>query len=343
MTRASSRRSKSTVKVIASAVAGLAVGLSITAAAGLASLRMTASVSSTCADSDGGVAYNTYGAVSGDYDGRWYTHADVCEDNVLYENSCRDGQAIQEAYNCPDGCDNGKCKPPYSDDTGTSCRDSDGGRRFTVRGTITSTYNGRTVSRTDECVGRVLYENECRGNVAEQFSTLCENGCSAGACIDEDTTESCRDSDGGSITNRTGSVTGLQNGHSYSYADQCVDRNHLTEYICRGDRPSQYTDPNSDLVYCKYGCENGRCLDSTTVYGTPHTTYTSDYSCSDTDGGKFYLTRGTIRGTKNGADYAFVDECVNDFEVYEYYCKGSRPLQHLHSCRYGCSSGRCLP
>lgn len=334
MARASKRPARSYVKATVSGLAGLALGLSLTTLAGMTTVRLTAHVGSTCSDTDGGVNYRSVGTVSGDFNGRWYSHTDTCDGSVLYENSCNNGEAVQQSYMCPDGCWEGRCKDAanHPDPLGT-CRDSDGGRRFNLRGTVTTQYNGRITSHTDVCDGRMLFENECVGNHAEQLSYTCPYGCQNGACVSDVSEDSCTDSDRGAIATVRGTVRGYDDGRSYSYTDRCVDGNRLAEYVCRGDSPGQYY-KNDELIYCPYGCEDGRCVDQ------PERTWNS---CYDTDGGKFYLTRGSIRGEKDGVPFTFSDVCSDYGDLTEYYCDGSTPMQHVRTCRYGCNVGKCLP
>lgn len=67
----------------------------------------------------------------------------------------------------------------------------------------------------------------------------------------------CVDSDNGEISNVKGSVSGLINGYSYSYNDQCETRGHyVKEYYCNGDN-EKYT-----FLECDGFCLNGACVNT---------------------------------------------------------------------------------
>lgn len=74
-------------------------------------------------------------------------------------------------------------------------------------------------------------------------------------------------------------------------------------------------------------------------------------TCTDNDGGKAYMTRGTISGTYNGNLYGYTDACVEsnsnlNTTVKEYYCtNNSAPSNILYNCvnasYTACKDGAC--
>lgn len=91
----------------------------------------------------------------------------------------------------------------------------------------------------------------------------------------------------------------------------------------------------SNTEICNYGCSNSVCLSAP----TNQTNITVNITCTDSDGGKDYYTKGYITYSDGTREY---DECSSDYEyVWEYYCtpKGSDVLNY--KCPYGCSDGRC--
>jgi hypothetical protein len=78
-------------------------------------------------------------------------------------------------------CSGGKCITPT-----TTCTDSDGGKVYDVKGTVTvgsTTY-------TDECITGFLIEYFCNNNINQYEGYQCPSGqsCSNGACVGGTTT-----------------------------------------------------------------------------------------------------------------------------------------------------------
>jgi hypothetical protein len=55
-------------------------------------------------------------------------------------------------------------------------------------------------------------------------------------------------------------------------------------------------------------------------------------SCSDTDGGLVPNLKGTVSGYKNNSTYSYVDSCINNVTLTEYYCSGTSPLNTTYNC-----------
>lgn len=66
-------------------------------------------------------------------------------------------------------------------------------------------------------------------------------------------------------------------------------------------------------------------------------TDSSSNKCSDSDNGIKYKVKGTI--TLGNSNY--LDKCINQEVLQEFYCAGSRVLSQNYKCAYACSNGAC--
>lgn len=145
-------------------------------------------IKKSCTDSDGGKDYYTKGFVSvfvgHPSDGY---HYDACYGDRLAEYFCNeDGTLGSTGYDCPNGCSDGAC----INETVT-CTDSDGGKNYYVKGTLTSP--DKSTPRTDYCTDEPWGSH--RANLIEYYCTSettsasygfeCPNGCEDGACKPE--------------------------------------------------------------------------------------------------------------------------------------------------------------
>jgi len=109
----------------------------------------------------------------------------------------------------------------------------------------------------------------------------------------------CYDSDGGKDTSVKGTITY----GSDSYTDECSGSD-VKEYFCEDNSP------NSEVISCSsgYTCEDGVC-----VVGDD-----DERDCTDSDGGKNYYEKGTVK-----EDYSRTDNCMvreGYLKLVEYYC-----------------------
>jgi hypothetical protein len=154
----------------------------------------------SCVDSDNRDYYKKgtiFGLTNINYSAYLYyaNWSDVCakdtsvsssiSDKYLYEYFCYGGYYNSEAYLCPYGCSDGACVnyiPNY-----TTCTDSDGGKSYYTKGTVTvCSYGNQTAGcgiTTDFCTGNVIREGYCEGNEAKTIDYTCPYGCKDGACI----------------------------------------------------------------------------------------------------------------------------------------------------------------
>lgn len=68
--------------------------------------------------------------------------------------------------------------------------------------------------------------------------------------------------------------------------------------------------------------------------------------CLDSDGGVDLYKEGTLalydsRGNKLEKDEIFVDRCVGEDKINEYYCN-SQDIEELYDCPNGCKEGICI-
>jgi len=140
----------------------------------------------TCTDSDNGQSTGVNGTVtSTNAAGKTIVNKDKC----LSKNSVREYYCTAEntsasiALNCTESdiCIQGKCTAPQV--LPVVCTDSDGGKNFTVKGTITTTH----ANVSDFCLGpNKLAEFYCKNPykaVISLTTRMCKEKCSDGTCI----------------------------------------------------------------------------------------------------------------------------------------------------------------
>lgn len=105
----------------------------------------------------------------------------------------------------------------------------------------------------------------------------------------------------------------------------------LLEQNCKGDiySPIVHTCPN--------GCEDGACL--------PEEEPTTEYKCTDSDGGKDYGVKGTIIDKKDGETKgSSTDTCLDQDTLQEFYCEthdiGTIGTYEEYQCK--CADGACI-
>jgi len=86
---------------------------------------------------------------------------------------------------------------------------------------------------------------------------------------------------------------------------------------------------------------------------TPENPYpaTATSSCTDTDGGKNYYTRGStsVQGSHSGGSPGtdYCTNCVGETSgekcIVEHYCQEGNPFNIVEECPGGCSNGKCNP
>ena len=220
----------------------------------------------------------------------------------------------------------------------TTCTDSDGGKDYFTKGVVRgkNPVSGAWEDYSDYCLG-----GEDAGKVAEYYCSpygdeggvridyQCPNGCQDGACL------KCMDSDGGKDYFVKGTARGKNplTGAWEDYSDYCLSdekEGYVAEYYCSpyGDEGAIRIDYN-----CPNGCQDGACL-----------------TCTDSDGGKDYFTKGVVRGKNpvSGAWEDYSDYCLSDEKegyIAEQYCSpygDEGTIRIDYQCPNGCQNGACL-
>jgi len=147
----------------------------------------------TCTDSDGGEEFYIFGATTGLYfpDNSTIVLKDKCfsvggansnkEYNWLLEGYCDGVYAYTTDYQCPYECLDGVCV----DEDLEYCTDSDGGKKYYIRGITVGLHNGDpSWEFIDKCINNEwVLEGYCDGIPAYTKSYQCPYGCENGACL----------------------------------------------------------------------------------------------------------------------------------------------------------------
>ncbi len=174
-----------------------------------------------------------------------------------------------------------------------TCFDSDGGFDFYSKGSISvNTDNGSAYTNFDQCFddGKTLLEYGCKppaSSLGNNYQSVdgysyaqiyrCQNGCSNGACVKNNSVSTCVDSDGDN-PNVTGSVKLTGGIYEQTYGangttltDACnapTEATDLTEWVCIAEG----TNAKGKQYKCPNGCKNGACVTSP----APSCTITTD-------------------------------------------------------------------
>ena|GEM_PF-3098829 len=198
------------------------------------------------------------------------------------------------------------------DSVNVACEDSDGGKAYTIRGTLIFGESEEIDSCIDEFT---LREYWCNGNnisyeeIACPQDQRCVNGkCTGGSCWDSDEINQ--------------HILGTVEKGNISYADECYDENTVKEYYCEDGMIK------SKNIDCDSGeeCVAGVCVEKV--------------GCTDTDGGqdKFAV------GTTSYEGISHTDTCYSDAAVFEYYCDGTEVKSVTLACGLGykCQNSKCV-
>jgi hypothetical protein len=182
---------------------------------------------------------------------------------------------------------------------------------------------------------------------------------------------SCTDSDGGKDYFIRGGLSGSLPYNPNGYTDYCMTNSALMEYYCDGSEPlatlvscdSLNTDTMS--YHCSYGiCAAGQAGEPSPKAPpeqTPTPTPTPEpsptiipNSCTDSDGGLDYLTKGNVTGYNGQAPYVGTDYCQpggaeEPVLLSEWFCSGPERNGTLKNCadlntesaNYSCVDGAC--
>jgi len=231
------------------------------------------------------------------------------------------------------------------------CQDSDGGRFYDIKGFVGGIdASGNPFNLDDFCSDpNLLIEFYCNVDFFKQEAVGCPFGCLDGACLEQspDNINSelflqdsfCDDSDGGKFYRNRGFVIGIDDiSNSYEKADVCITPTQLKELYCDLDTLKEET------IECPYGCSDGVCLEKE-VQRDPaeNKTESKQPFCDESDGGKFYDIRGSVRGIDDlGNPYEEADNCLSSIQLRELYCDLNFPREEIINCPFGCLDDVCL-
>jgi len=251
-----------------------------------------------CSDSDGGPEPGVAGSVTKGQESLY----DYCIDaDQLAEYVCTDNEPELVTINCGEGkeCQRDRCvdKPPEPavlECVGLAEADID----IYVNESVS--YNNTLLA--DYCVEfDVVKDYFCKDNKPGAINHECPPGygCLFGRC--EKQLLQCTDSDGGNDTSKRGHVMIVKGINTLSDKwDECVDEITAREYYCDEANASV-----SEEIDCGSGfkCLEAKCVES---------------DCSETDGGLNIYRKGIT----TAGEEEFMDECLDDHEIREYYCYG---------------------
>ncbi|MFH0737940.1 MAG: Kazal-type serine protease inhibitor domain-containing protein [Candidatus Micrarchaeota archaeon] len=207
---------------------------------------------------------------------------------------------------------------------GSVCTDSDGGKVGGFKGTASA----MGASYTDRCIvfGSVQ-EYFCDGGIIGVESVPCDEGmeCRDGACAaipPGPPIGKCTDSDGDDLD-----IRGTVNASGRIYEDSCNDMKLVKEYFCADG------DVESELKECPagYRCLEGRCSKA-------------GQTCTDTDGGNDVYHEGRLLIEVGLTSGEYLDKCLDDHRIKEYYCDGVEWAMAETECPSGthCVTAACM-
>jgi len=220
---------------------------------------------------------------------------------------CND--SYEDKYNCPEDC-------------AITCTDSDGGKNYSVQGSICTTiYVSPNVipaaaCTIDECIypdcdgcADQLLEHYCENGKAKSEIVNCSNKCESGACVGNPT---CTDSDGGKNYYENGTMFVSSGVENYISNDFCV--NPIYCEVVSNQEGSIISNQVSNCPKDKYD-------QSATIVGTCH-----------------------ICGQKEDTTSCLGNDCF----VNEFFCFGSSITGYdadadvYFRCPNGCVNGACI-
>ena len=195
------------------------------------------------------------------------------------------------------------------------CQDSDNGKAYNVKGTVTYTRsNGSDGTKTDRCLDTSnLREFFCSNTEWAYKDYSCS--CSDGRCTAQST---CKPS-GQSCSATSDCCSGLTctGGTCQTTTTACSkkDESCVSNACCNG-------------LYCK----NNVCKDPGSL------------ACWETDNGKDYDVKGTVTYTKSdGTQDTKTDRCDDYSLLKEFFCKSDGDWNsELYTCPYSCDDGKCI-
>ena len=292
----------------------------------------------TCTETDQGIDKWTKGTTTGPQG----TQTDYCDtrnrNDYLYEYYCSTtGQVKYTGIICDNECNNGQCTTTSSNQTNTTCIDTDGGIKPET-GAYTKLTQENSTTYYDTCTDNsTLTEYYC-GTSTIEHTTI---NCNPGTCTQNQTGDWC------TITNITNPTTctetdqgidkwtkGTTTGPQGTQTDYCDTRNrndYLYEYYCSTTGQVKYTG-----IICDNECNNGQC--TTTSSNQTNTT------CIDTDGGINIFQEGNVTVTTPTGKITETDQCTTTTLLKEWYCGNDTSAKYqIETCptSHTCQQNKC--
>ena len=227
-----------------------------------------------------------------------------------------------------------------------TCTDSDGGKNYYQKGTVT--VDG--TSYTDYCLDENrLIEYYCSNNQMRFDTYACSYGCENGACKKVQPKITVVSPNGGEE---------WEIGETYQikWESQGIEKVMIQlsspEYVAGGMTIARNIDAdlgsyNIYLDPSRYHSTNLAKIEisSEEIIGGKYILDESDdyftilkpITCTDSDGGENYYQKGTV--TVNNVK--LTDFCIDSKTLKEHYCVGSNARYSNYVCPYGCENGAC--
>lgn len=121
----------------------------------------------------------------------------------------------------------------------------------------------------------------------------------------------------------------------------CLDNNHVGYQdadckITSADEIAKALGEGNSTYSCYTGCQDGVCIKDNTPY-----------TCTDSDGGKDYFTKGDIFLKGDGEQGSASDYCIDKDDLMEYSCNKESAGRYFiqaspYNCPNGCANGVCI-
>lgn len=223
------------------------------------------------------------------------------------------------------------------------CVDSDGGKNYFVYGRLSGTDSwGNVIDQPDTCANQIaVVERFCESYSYSYEYYYCPKSCQNGTCVYKD-----------QIINMNSEVyvTRLDYGPTkYTITFKDLDGigyssvKTTTGIGLIGGYPPCYTSLNSGTITIEdsdfpISWKVGDCIGNlqTGSISLPP----AGVSCTDSDGGKNYYTKGTTWDRYSGVNQ--IDYCSGSKSLVEYFCLEGYRKSVLISCLQSCTSGACI-
>ncbi len=255
---------------------------------------------------------------------------EVCEYGPTFATTAAPPGNIWYGYCCdPLSCINGYCGE-VCEDTGGICKtDNDCCEGFCMNGLCADCKTSGSCSpgAATCCEGYRCWEYECeREETCDEEGDRCSKDsdcCDDLLCIDEHCAE---ETDCGDEGDTCGLGVECCNGLYCTENDECEECADIGDF-CGG-----YT---AQGMPC---CPGGFCYMEFCQAETNHL-------CTDQENGPDYYSPGSATGDYNGDYGTYVDYCINENTVVDYYCTVNNEYAPIEAgmvtCPQGCSSGAC--